>query len=223
MSIRILLADDEARWRMITRDFLENEGYEVLEAENGEEAVQQLRKHGDVALVLLDRMMPVMDGVQACREIRSFSTVPVMMVTALDDEQSELDCFACGADDYVSKPVKMRPLMARVRALLKRSAKVGDTLHFGSLTIDRSANAAAVNGERAQLTPKEYNLLCYLADHCNIARTREQILYAVWNTDFYGDARTVDTHVKNLRMKLGDAGDLIRTVRGRGYILEYRK
>lgn len=222
MALRILLADDEARWRMITRDFLENEGYEVLEAENGEEAVRLLRKNSDVALVLLDRMMPVMDGVAACRQIRSFSTVPVLIITALDDEQSELDCFACGADDFVAKPVKMRPLMARVRALLKRSSKTGEALHFGPLTIVPAANLAEVNGTRAPLTPKEYHLLCYLAEHCNVARSREQILYAVWNTDFYGDARTVDTHVKNLRMKLGEAGELIRTVRGRGYILEYR-
>lgn len=222
MSTRILLADDEARWRMIVRDFLENEGYEVLEAENGIEAVQLMRQNSDVALVLLDRMMPHMDGVSACREIRSFSAVPVLMITALDDEQSELDCFACGADDFVSKLVKMRPLMARVRALLRRSRAADKTLRFGTLSLDVDANAAEVNGRRLSLTPKEYSLLLYLAQHCNIAKTREQILYAVWNTDFYGDARTVDTHVKNLRMKLGEAGALIRTVRGRGYILEYR-
>lgn len=222
MAPKILLADDEVRWRMITRDFLINEGYEILEAENGAEAVTLLRASPDVSLVILDRMMPVMDGLSACHEIRRFSRVPILMVTALDDEQSELEGFEGGADDYVSKPVKMRPFMARVRALLKRTASPGEMLDFGRLRLDLGASAAYVDGVRAPLTPKEYDLLCYFAQNRNLARTREQILHAVWNTDFYGDARTVDTHVKNLRMKLGPAGELIRTVRGRGYILEYR-
>ncbi len=222
MAIRILLTDDEERWRMITRDFLEHEGYEVLEAANGAQAVQLLRENSDVALVILDLMMPVMNGIEACKKIRDFSSVPVLIVTARDDEQSELAGFHCGADDYVSKPIRMRPFMARVKALLKRTSMPNEQLELGALTLDLSANCALLDGERLALTPKEYDLLCYLAQNRNIAKTREQILHAVWNTDFFGDARTVDTHVKNLRMKLGDSGELIRTVRGRGYILEYR-
>lgn len=220
MSYRILLADDEERWRMITRDFLENEGYEVLEAQDGAEAVALLRKNPDISLVLLDVMMPVMDGMAACEEIRRFSQVPILMVTARDDEEAELRGFGCGADMYVSKPVKMRPLMARVGALLRRTQQHGDDLELGALVIHRSAGSVEVGGRRLALTPKEFVLLCYLAQNRNVAKSREQILHAVWNTDYYGDARTVDTHVKNLRMKLGDAGSLIRTVRGRGYVLE---
>ena len=222
MAIKVLLADDEERWRMITRDFLENEGYEVLEAADGAQALQLMRDNSDVALVSLDLMMPVMNGIEACKKIREFSPVPILMVTARDDEQSELEGFGGGADDYVSKPVKMRPFMARVKALLKRTVLPTEQLEIGPLTMDFSASCALLEGQRLALTPKEYDLLCYLAQNRNVAKTREQILHAVWNTDFFGDARTVDTHVKNLRMKLGPACELIRTVRGRGYILEYR-
>lgn len=220
MSYRILLADDEERWRMITRDFLENEGYEVLEATDGAEAVTLLRKNPDISLVMLDIMMPVMDGIAACEEMRRFSQVPIIMVTAREDEDAELRGFGCGADEYVSKPVKMRPLMARVNALLRRTQQMSEHLELGPLEINYSAGSASVDGRRMALTPREFELLCFLAQNRNVAKSREQILHAVWNTDFYGDARTVDTHVKNLRMKLGEAGSLIRTVRGRGYILE---
>ena len=221
MAIRILLADDEERWRLITKDFLEHEGFEVLEAADGAEAIWLLRKNEDVALVILDIMMPVMDGVAACREIRRFSAVPVLMVTARDDEETELTCFGCGADEFVSKPVKMRPLIARVHAMLKRTGKSRDVLTLDTLEINFGAHSVTSAGERVFLTPKEYELLLYLANNRNVAKTREEILHAVWNTDFYGDVRTVDTHVKNLRMKLGVSGQMIRTVRSRGYILEH--
>ena len=221
MAIRILLADDEARWRMITKDFLEHEGYEVLEAENGAEALMLLRRNPDVALVILDVMMPMMDGVAVCRAIRDFSDVPVLIVTAREDEQTEMDVFNCGADQFVYKPVRMRALMARVHALLKRSEQVREELNLGPLTVHYSARSVTNANGRIPLTPKEYDLLVYLANNRNVAKSREEILSAVWNTEFYGDARTVDTHVKNLRMKLGEAGNLIRTVRSRGYILEY--
>ena len=221
MAIRILLADDEARWRMITKDFLEHEGYEVLEAENGAEALMLLRRNPDVALVILDVMMPMMDGVAVCRAIRDFSDVPVLIVTAREDEQTEMDVFNCGADQFVYKPVRMRALMARVRALLKRNEQVREELILGPLTVHYNARSVTNANGRIPLTPKEYDLLVYLANNRNVAKSREEILSAVWNTEFYGDARTVDTHVKNLRMKLGEAGNLIRTVRSRGYILEY--
>ena len=220
MLIKILLADDEERWRIIVHDFLEQEGYTVLEAVNGVEAVTMLRDNPDTALVILDIMMPVMDGLEACKEIRTFSQVPILMVTAREDEESEISGFREGADQYISKPVKMRAFMERVRALLKRSGLDRELLTFGDLELDPAAGVARIDGAPVALTPKEYDLLLYLARTPNVVRSREQILHAVWNTDFYGDGRTVDTHVKNLRMKLGTWGELVRTVRSRGYMLD---
>lgn len=220
MLIKILLADDEERWRIIVHDFLEQEGYTVLEAVNGVEAVTMLRDNPDTALVILDIMMPVMDGLEACKEIRTFSQVPILMVTAREDEESEISGFREGADQYISKPVKMRAFMERVRALLKRSGLDRKLLTFGDLELDPAAGVARIDGAPVALTPKEYDLLLYLARTPNVVRSREQILHAVWNTDFYGDGRTVDTHVKNLRMKLGTWGELVRTVRSRGYMLD---
>ena len=219
MSIKIILADDEESWRLIVHDFLRNEGYEVLEASQGAQAVDLLRRNPDTALVILDVMMPVMDGIAACREIRTFSQVPVLMVTAREDEETEITGFRCGADQYVSKPVKMRAFMERIRALMKRSGN-REVLRFGDLEIDLASNTVRTEGSPVALTPKEYDLLLFLAQSPNVVRSREQILHAVWNVDYYGDGRTVDTHVKNLRMKLGPCGELIRTVRSRGYMLE---
>ena len=219
MSIKIILADDEESWRLIVHDFLRNEGYEVLEASQGAQAVDLLRRNPDTALVILDVMMPVMDGIAACREIRAFSQVPVLMVTAREDEETEITGFRCGADQYVSKPVKMRAFMERIRALMKRSGN-REVLRFGDLEIDLASNTVRTEGSPVALTPKEYDLLLFLAQSPNVVRSREQILHAVWNVDYYGDGRTVDTHVKNLRMKLGPCGELIRTVRSRGYMLE---
>lgn len=223
MLIKIILADDEERWRLIVHDFLEQEGYTVLEAANGVQAVSILRENPDVALVILDIMMPEMDGLEACREIRTFSQVPVLMVTAREDEETEISGFRDGADQYISKPVKMRAFMERVKALLKRSGLDRELLAFGSLELDPAAGVARIHGTPVALTPKEYDLLLYLARTPNVVRSREQILHAVWNTDFYGDGRTVDTHVKNLRMKLGPCGELVRTVRSRGYMLDTGK
>lgn len=219
---KIILADDEERWRLIVHDFLDNEGYSVLEAADGSQAVRLLRENPDVSLVILDVMMPVMDGIAACTEIRTFSRVPVLMVTARGDEETEVSAMRCGADQFISKPIKMRAFMERVRSLLRR-AGTREVLRFGRLEIDLASNAVLADGEPLSLTPKEYDLLLFLAQTPDTVRSREQILYAVWNTDYYGDGRTVDTHVKNLRMKLGDCGSLLRTVRSRGYMLESGK
>lgn len=219
---KIILADDEERWRLIVHDFLDNEGYSVLEAADGSQAVRLLRENPDVSLVILDVMMPVMDGIAACTEIRTFSRVPVLMVTARDDEETEISAMRCGADQFISKPIKMRAFMERVRSLLRR-AGTRKVLRFGRLEIDLASNEVLADGEPLSLTPKEYDLLLFLAQTPDTVRSREQILHAVWNTDYYGDGRTVDTHVKNLRMKLGDCGSLLRTVRSRGYMLESGK
>ena len=219
---KIILADDEERWRLIVHDFLDNEGYSVLEAADGSQAVRLLRENPDVSLVILDVMMPVMDGIAACTEIRTFSRVPVLMVTARGDEETEASAMRCGADQFISKPIKMRAFMERVRSLLRR-AGTREVLRFGRLEIDLASNEVLADGEPLSLTPKEYDLLLFLAQTPDTVRSREQILHAVWNTDYYGDGRTVDTHVKNLRMKLGDCGSLLRTVRSRGYMLESGK
>ena len=219
MLTKIILADDEENWRLIVRDFLEQEGYTVLEAGDGKQAVELLRVHPDTALVILDIMMPVMNGLEACKELRRFSQVPVLMVTARSDEESEISGFREGADQYISKPVKMRAFMERVKSLLRRGGKNQELLRFGELELDPASGSARVAGESVPLTPKEYDLLLFLARTPNVVRSREEILHAVWNTDYYGDGRTVDTHVKNLRMKLGACGELVRTVRSRGYLL----
>ncbi len=219
MNLKIILADDDDRWRMIVRDYLENDGFQVLEAENGAIAVWRLRENPDAAMVILDVMMPVMDGLAACQEIRRFSQVPILMVTAREDEETEITGFRAGVDQYLSKPVKMRAFLERVRAIIKRGGKQ-EELHFGALEIRPASGSVLCAGESVALTPKEFDLLLYLAQNPNLVRSREQILHAVWNTDFYGDGRTVDTHIKNLRIKLGDCGELIRTIRSRGYMLE---
>lgn len=222
MKIKILIADDEERWRLLVRDFLENEGFEVLEAADGRQAVDTLRADPEINLVILDIMMPVMDGIAACKEIRTFSKVPIIMVTAREDEESELSGFQCGADEYVSKPIRMRAFMARVGALLRRMVSSAEILEVAGMRINISSREVFIGGTRIPLTPKEFDLLLFLAQNRNIAKSRQEILHVVWDTDFYGDARTVDTHVKNLRMKLGDTGDAIRTVRSMGYLLESR-
>ncbi|MEA4964373.1 MAG: response regulator transcription factor [Oscillospiraceae bacterium] len=221
--MKILIADDEARWRRLVGDFLRGEGYEVCEAENGREAVAALRREPDLELCILDVMMPEMDGIAACRKIREFSAVPVMILTARDDDETELFGFDCGADEFISKPLKFAVFLARVRALLKRTAGPGEEgFTVADIHIDTLGRTVAANGDPVALTPREYELLLYFVQHRNIALSREQILSAVWNIDYFGDARTVDTHVKNLRMKLGNAGDALKTVRGRGYKLEDR-
>ena len=179
MITKIILADDEERWRMIVHDFLEQEGYTVLEAADGQQAVGLLRANPDTALVILDIMMPVMDGIQACREIRSFSPVPVLMVTAREDEESEIAGMREGADQYVSKPIKMRAFTERVKALLRRSGKGQELLRIGALELEPASGTVRVQGEAVSLTPKEYDLLLFLARNANTVRSREQILHAV--------------------------------------------
>ena len=218
MLNKIILADDEERWRMLVHDYLEQEGYTVLEAADGAEAVTLLRENPDTALVILDIMMPRVNGLEACQMIRGFSQVPILMVTAREDEETEISGIHNGADQFISKPVRMRAFMERVKSLLRRSGQSQDLLRFGSLEIDPTSGQVRVDGESVALTPKEFDLLLFLARTPNVIRSREQILQAVWNTDYYGDGRTVDTHVKNLRMKLGSCGDMIRTVRSRGYL-----
>ncbi len=219
-NVKILIADDEERWRRLVGDFLRNEGYKVVEAANGQEAVEMVRSDGDISLVILDIMMPVLDGVAACQNIRSFSEVPIIMLTAKSDEDSEVMGFVCGADEYISKPVKFPVFIARIKALLKRSVTVRTCVEVSGIRIDPDAHTVTVDGQEISLTPREFELLLYVAQNKNIALSRQQILSAVWNFDYYGDARTVDTHIKNLRMKLGDHGAALKTVRGRGYKLE---
>ncbi len=221
MLNKIILADDETRWRLLVRDYLEQEGYSVLEASDGAEAVSLLRTNQDTALVILDIMMPNTNGLEACRIIREFSQVPILMVTAREDEETEISGIHSGADQFVSKPIRMRAFMERVKSLLRRSGQSSELLRFGALEMDPASGAVRVDGENVGLTPKEFDLLLFLARTPNVVRSREQILQAVWNTDYYGDGRTVDTHVKNLRMKLGPCGDRIRTVRSRGYLFSW--
>ena len=217
--IRVLIADDEERWRRLLGDFLRNEGYQVDEAADGLEAVELARRYR-FDLVLLDIMMPRMDGIAACKLLRTFTHVPVIIVTARSGEESELEGFDCGADDFVSKPFRFPVLMARIRALLKRTGSVNDAIDIAGLHIDPASRTVTVDEKPCQMTPREFELLLYLAQNKNQALSRQQILTAVWEYDYYGDARTVDTHVKNLRTKLGRYGDLVKTVRGRGYRME---
>lgn len=219
-NVKILIADDEERWRRLVGDFLRNEGYKTVEAADGAQAVELIRQDSDISMAILDIMMPNMDGIEACQNIRSFSNVPIIILTAKGDEESEVMGFVCGADEYISKPVKFPVFIARVKALLKRSVSVRSLVEVSGITIDPDAHTVRVDGEEIFLTPREFELLLYLAQNKNIALSRQQILSAVWNFDYYGDARTVDTHVKNLRMKLGPRGSALKTVRGRGYKLE---
>lgn len=219
-NVKILIADDEERWRRLVGDFLRNEGYKTVEAADGTQAVELIRQDSDISMAILDIMMPNMDGIEACQNIRSFSNVPIIILTAKGDEESEVMGFVCGADEYISKPVKFPVFIARVKALLKRSVSVRSVVEVSGITVDPDAHTVLVDGEEIFLTPREFELLLYLAQNKNIALSRQQILSAVWNFDYYGDARTVDTHIKNLRMKLGARGSALKTVRGRGYKLE---
>lgn len=217
----ILIAEDEKGIRMLIRDYLKKEGYKVLEACNGLEAVTLFSQNQGIDLVILDVMMPVLKGWEVCREIRQTSDVPVLFLTALGETQDELTGFSSGADDYIVKPFEYEVLMARVRAMLKRShPNHRSVFKCAELSVDESARQITVCGEAVELAPKEYELLAFLIANRNIALDRDTILNGVWGTDFYGDPRTVDTHIKNLRAKIGSAGDRIKTVRGHGYRLE---
>ena len=219
---KILVVDDEARIRKLVKDFLTKKDYDVLEAGNGEEAVKTFFENKDIALILLDVMMPVMDGWQTIREIREYSKVPIVMLTARSDERDELLGFELGVDEYISKPFSPKILVARVDAVLRRSG-TGDgeeVIESGGIRLDKGAHQVTIDGEPIELSFKEFELLTYFMENKGIALSREKILNAVWNYDYYGDARTIDTHVKKLRSKMGAKGDAIKTIWGMGYKFE---
>ena len=218
-DIKILVVDDEARMRKLVRDFLVKKGYTVLEAGDGEQAVDIFFSEKDIALILLDVMMPKMDGWEVCREIRKESKVPIVMLTSRADERDELLGFELGVDEYISKPFSPRILVARIEALLRRSGISGssDVIEAGGIRIDKTAHTVTIDGRQIELSFKEFELLTYFLENQGIALSREKILNAVWNYDYFGDARTIDTHVKKLRSKMGEKGNLIRTIWGMGY------
>lgn len=221
-KFKILVVDDESRMRRLIRDFLEAEGYEVLEAADGVKALDLYYEDRTIALLILDVMMPKMDGWQVCREIRQTSTVPILMLTARSEERDELRGFELGVDEYVTKPFSPRILVARVNAILKRSGAISKegVLCAGGIEVDSAAHIVRVDEQEIDLSIKEFELLVYFMDHPRLALTREQILNHVWNYDYFGDARTIDTHVKKLRSKLGAKGNYIKTVWGMGYKFE---
>ena len=221
-STRILVVDDEQRMRKLLRDYLIREGYSVLEASNGREAVDLFDREGNISLIILDVMMPEMDGWQVCSEIRKTSKVPIIMLTASSDERDELKGFELGVDEYVTKPFSPRTLSARVNAILRRTLGTAaeKTLEAGGIEMDKAAHIVKIDGEQVDLSYKEFELLQYFMENNGIALSRERILNSVWNYDYYGDARTIDTHVKKLRSKLGDKAALIKTVWGIGYKFE---
>ncbi|MEE1014515.1 MAG: response regulator transcription factor [Lachnospiraceae bacterium] len=221
--LKILVVDDESRMRKLIKDFLVKSGYEVLEAEDGEKAVDMFLAVKDVALIILDVMMPKMDGWEACREIRKNSKVPIIMLTAKSSEADELKGFELGVDEYISKPFSPKILVARVEAVLRRSnaAAAEEVIEAGDIIIDKSAHQVTIDGNVIELSYKEFELLTYFAENQGIALSREKILNNVWNYDYFGDARTIDTHVKKLRSKLGEkGGEYIKTIWGMGYKFE---
>ncbi len=220
--LKILVVDDESRMRKLVRDFLVKKDFEVLEAGDGAEAVDLFFDTKDIALVILDVMMPKMDGWQVCREIRAYSKVPIIMLTAKSDERDELLGFELGVDEYISKPFSPKILVARVEAILRRTSGLAadDVLRAGGIEINKAAHEVTIDGRAIDLSYKEFELLTYFMENQGIALSREKILNSVWNYDYFGDARTIDTHVKKLRSKLGDKGDYIKTIWGMGYKFE---
>ena len=220
-NIQILVVDDESRMRKLVKDFLQREGYSVLEAGDGMEAMDIFYEQ-KIDLVILDVMMPRMDGWQTCREIRRDSTVPIIMLTARSEERDELQGFELGVDEYISKPFSPKILVARVGALLKRiyGTDAEEKMEAGGIELDKAAHQVQVDGKSIDLSYKEFELLTYFLENQGIALSREKILNNVWNYDYFGDARTIDTHVKKLRHKLGDKGNYIKTIWGMGYKFE---
>ena len=218
-KLKILVVDDEARMRKLVRDFLEKQNYQVIESQDGEEAVDRFFSEKDIALILLDVMMPKMDGWQVLREIRQYSKVPIIMLTARSDERDELLGFNLGVDEYISKPFSPKILVARVDAVLRRAGAAGaeDILESGGIRIDKTAHQVTIDEKEIELSFKEFELLSYFIENKGIALSREKILNAVWNYDYFGDARTIDTHVKKLRSKMGEKGNMIKTIWGMGY------
>lgn len=221
-KLKVLVVDDESRMRKLVKDFLMKKDFEVIEAENGAKAVDLFFDEKDVDLIILDVMMPKMDGWEVCREIRNFSQVPIIMLTARADERDELLGFELGVDEYISKPFSPKILVARVEAILRRTNIITpeDVICVGSIELNKAAHLVNVDGEAVELSFKEFELLTYFIENQGIALSREKILNSVWNYDYFGDARTIDTHVKKLRSKLGDKGDYIKTIWGMGYKFE---
>lgn len=216
---KILVVDDESRMRKLVRDFLVKNNYDVLEAEDGEQAVELFFREKGIALIVLDVMMPKMDGWQVCREIRAYSKIPIIMLTAKSDERDELLGFELGVDEYISKPFSPKILVARVEAILRRTGQAAAEMivEAGGIRLDKQAHSVMVDGTPVDLSYKEFELLAYFMENKGIALSREKILNSVWNYDYFGDARTIDTHVKKLRSKMGAKGELIKTIWGMGY------
>lgn len=221
-KLKILVVDDESRMRKLVRDFLEREGFFVLEAENGLEAVDRFYEEKDIALIILDVMMPKMDGWGVCREIRKESKVPIIMLTARGDERDELQGFELGVDEYIAKPFSPKILVARVGAILRRTnaLQAEEIVDAGGILVDKAGHEVKIEGKNIELSFKEFELLLYFVENQGIALSREKILNHVWNYDYFGDARTIDTHVKKLRSKLGEKGNYIKTIWGMGYKFE---
>ena len=215
---KILVVDDESRIRKLIKDYLRRGGYEVIEASDGEEALEIFYKTKDISLIILDVMMPNLDGWEVLKEIRESSRVPIIMLTAKSEEEDELNGYSLGADEYVLKPFSPKVLVARVEAVLRRSlGEETSIIENDGIRIDENAHEVTVDGKNVELSVREYDLLKYFMKNPGIALSREKILNSVWNYDYYGDARTIDTHVKKLRSKLLDKGDLIKTIWGVGY------
>lgn len=219
-AIKILVVDDESRMRKLVKDFLVRQHYDVLEAENGESALDLFYENKEIALILLDVMMPKMNGWEVCKEIRETSDVPIIMLTAKSDESDELMGFELGVDEYITKPFSPKILVARVEAILRRTNQIGDAAQMkecGGILLDKAAHQVTIEDKLIELSYKEFELLAYFMENEGIALSRERILNSVWNYDYFGDARTIDTHVKKLRSKLGKKGDFIKTIWGLGY------
>ena len=221
-DLKILVVDDESRMRKLVKDFLVREGYEVLEAADGSEALDIFYEDNEISLLILDVMMPKIDGLEVCREIRSQSKGPIIMLTAKSEERDELQGFDSGADEYISKPFSPKILVARVNALLRRSNKLEaeEKLEAGGIVLDKTSHTVTIDGQAIELSFKEFELLAYFMENRSVALSREKILNNVWNYDYFGDARTIDTHVKKLRSKIGEKGDYIKTIWGMGYKFE---
>ena len=220
-TLKILVVDDEPRMRKLVKDFLTVKGFQVVEAGDGEEAIDIFFEQKDIALILLDVMMPKMDGWEVLKTIRKYSQVPILMLTARGEEQDELQGFKLGVDEYISKPFSPKILVARVEAIPRRSSPgAKDVIDVGGIHIDKTAHQVEIDGKPVDLSYKEFELMTYFAENQGIALSREKILNNVWNYDYFGDARTIDTHVKKLRSKLGEKGEYIKTIWGMGYKFE---
>ena len=221
-KLKILVVDDESRMRKLVKDFLEREGHTIIEAVDGMEAMDIFYENKDISLIILDVMMPRMDGWQVCREVRALSQVPIIMLTARGEERDELQGFELGGDEYISKPFSPKILVARVNAILKRggSAVSEDLIDAGGIVIDKAAHLVKIDDVPIELSVKEFELLTYFVENQKMALSREKILNNVWDYDYFGDARTIDTHVKKLRSKLGEKGNYIKTIWGMGYKFE---